>query len=272
MGDVARILYVHVPCAWNSLLAYTIAFGFAIASLWTRRARWDHLMVGAVEIGLVLNGLLLVQGMLFARPTWGIWWTWGDVRLVFSFLLFLLFAGVLALRAMVDDPARRGSWTAIATIVAFVDVPLVYFCVRWWRTLHQMQSTPGDDVGRAQAADADQRLRHPLPGLLVHRAAGRAGAAAPGSRRSTRAGTNPGGRPARRDLMRSSPSRQIEPTYRDEMQPEGVIIGGWNFVVAAYAVTAVVLAAYAWSVRSRLAKLESRTRPPLRKEGEPTDG
>jgi heme exporter protein C len=142
MGDVARILYVHVPCAWNSLLSYTLAFGFAIASLATRRARWDHLTVGAVEIGLVLNGLLLVQGMLFARPTWGIWWTWGDVRLVFSFLLFLLFAGVLALRAMVDDSARRGAWTAIATIVAFVDVPLVYFCVRWWRTLHQMQSTP----------------------------------------------------------------------------------------------------------------------------------
>ena len=139
MGDVARILYVHVPSAWNSLLTYTFAFAFAVASLWTRRAKWDHLMVGSIEIGLILNGLLLVQGMLFAKPTWGIWWTWGDVRLVFSFLLF---AGVLALRAFVDDPARRGAWTAIATIVAFVDVPLVYFCVRWWRTLHQMQSTP----------------------------------------------------------------------------------------------------------------------------------
>jgi heme exporter protein C len=142
MGDVARILYVHVPCAWNSMLAYTFAFGFAVASLWTRRARWDHLMTGAVEIGLVLNVLLLAQGMLFARPTWGIWWTWGDVRLVFSFLMFLLFAGVLALRAFVDDPERRGTWTAIATVAAYVDVPLVYYCVRWWRSLHQMQSTP----------------------------------------------------------------------------------------------------------------------------------
>ena len=79
MGDVARILYVHVPRAWNSLLAYTFAFVFAVASLWTRRAKWDHLMVGSIEIGLVLNALLLVQGMLFAKPTWGIWWTWGDV-------------------------------------------------------------------------------------------------------------------------------------------------------------------------------------------------
>ena len=142
MGDVARILYVHVPSAWNSLLCYTFAFGFAVASLWTRRPRWDHLMTGSVEIGLVLNALLLVQGMLFARPTWGIWWTWGDVRLVFSFLLFLLFAGVLALRAFVDDRERKRTWTAIATVAAFVDVPLVYYCVRWWRSLHQMQSTP----------------------------------------------------------------------------------------------------------------------------------
>jgi heme exporter protein C len=99
-------------------------------------------MTGAVEIGLVLNVLLLAQGMLFARPTWGIWWTWGDVRLVFSFLMFLLFAGVLALRAFVDDRERRSTWTAIATVAAYVDVPLVYFCVRWWRSLHQMQSTP----------------------------------------------------------------------------------------------------------------------------------
>ncbi|HVR27947.1 MAG TPA: cytochrome c biogenesis protein CcsA [Thermoanaerobaculia bacterium] len=142
MGDVVRIVYVHVPSAWISMLCYTFAFGFAIASLWTRRPRWDHLTTAAVEVGIVLNVLLLVQGMLFARPTWGIWWTWADVRLVFSFLMFLLFAGVLALRAFVDDPARRGTWTAIATITAFVDVPLVYYCVRWWRSLHQMQSTP----------------------------------------------------------------------------------------------------------------------------------
>ncbi|MDX1385173.1 MAG: cytochrome c biogenesis protein CcsA, partial [Thermoanaerobaculia bacterium] len=142
MGDVARLLYIHVPTAWNSLLFFTFGFGFAIASLWTGDEKWDDRTVGAVEVGVVLNGLLLIQGMIWAKPTWGIWWTWADVRLVFSFVMLLLFAGVLALRSFVEEPERRASWTAIATIVAWVDVPLVYYCVRWWRSLHQIQSTP----------------------------------------------------------------------------------------------------------------------------------
>jgi heme exporter protein C len=95
----------------------------------------------AVEVGIVLNALLLVQGSIWARATWGVWWDW-DVRLTTSLIMLLLFAGVLALRSFVHDAGRRATWTAIATIVAFVDVPLVYFCVRWWRSLHQIQSTP----------------------------------------------------------------------------------------------------------------------------------
>jgi heme exporter protein C len=142
MGDVQRMLYVHVPTAKNSLLIFFFAFCFAVANLWTGKKRLNDYMVGSVETGVVLNVLLLIQGMLWARPTWGIWWTWGDVRLVFSFLMLLLFAGVLALRSLVEDPIRRATWTSVATIIAFVDVPIVYFCVRWWRSLHQVQSSP----------------------------------------------------------------------------------------------------------------------------------
>ena len=141
MGDVGRLLYIHVPTAQNSLLIFFFGFCFAIAHLWSGRDKWNDRAVGAVEVGVVLNVLLLLQGMLWAKPTWGIWWTWGDVRLVFSFLMLLLFAGVLALRSLVDDPVRRATWTSIATIIAFADVPLVYYCVRWWRTLHQVQSS-----------------------------------------------------------------------------------------------------------------------------------
>lgn len=141
MGNVQRLLYVHVPTAWVALLAFTVAFGLAIASLWTGRRRVDALMVGAIETGVVLNALLLVQGMIWAKPTWGVWWDW-DVRLTTSLVMVLLFAGILALRSFVSDADRRASWSAIATIVAFVDVPLVYFCVRWWRSLHQVQSSP----------------------------------------------------------------------------------------------------------------------------------
>jgi heme exporter protein C len=123
------------------MLCYLFAFGFAIVSLWKHQPKWDALTVGAIEVGVVLNALLLIQGSIWARPTWGVWWDW-DVRLTTSLIMLLLFAGVLALRSFVQDPERRATWTEIATIVAFFDVPLVYFCVRWWRSLHQVQSTP----------------------------------------------------------------------------------------------------------------------------------
>ncbi len=141
MGEVQRIMYVHVPCAWVSMLCYTLAFVFAVVSLWSHKPRWDAILTAAVEVGLVLNALLLIQGSIWARATWGVWWDW-DVRLTTSLVMLLLFAGVLTLRAFAEEPARRATWTAIATIIAYVDVPLVYFCVRWWRSLHQVQSTP----------------------------------------------------------------------------------------------------------------------------------
>ena len=141
MGEVQRIMYVHVPSAWISLLSYTFAFGFAVASLWSHRPRWDAILTATIEVGLVLNALLLIQGSIWARAAWGVWWDW-DVRLTTSLVMLLLFAGVLTLRAFADDPAQRATWTAIATIIAYVDVPLVYFSVRWWRSLHQVQSTP----------------------------------------------------------------------------------------------------------------------------------
>ena len=141
MGDVQRIMYVHVPSAWNAMLIFLFAFVCAVVSLWTNRPRWDARMTAAIEVGCMLTVLLLLQGSIWGRATWGIWWDW-DVRLTTSLVMLLLFAGVLALRAFVDDADRRATWSAIATIIAFVDVPLVYFCVRWWRSIHQIQSSP----------------------------------------------------------------------------------------------------------------------------------
>ena len=141
MGEVQRIMYVHVPTAWSAMLVLTFAFGCALAFLVRGGWRWDSLMEAAIEGGVVLSVLLCIQGAIWAKPTWGVWWDW-DVRLTTSLIMLLLFAGVLALRSFVQDPERKATWTAIATLVAFVDVPLVYFCVRWWRSLHQVQSTP----------------------------------------------------------------------------------------------------------------------------------
>jgi heme exporter protein C len=141
MGDVYRIMYVHVPTAWNALLAFTTAFACALLFLWRHDFRWDARHEAAVEIGVVLSGLLCIQGAIWAKPTWGVYWDW-DPRLTTTAVMFFAFIGILALRRFVDDPVKRASWSAVATIIAYVDVPIVYFSVRWWNSLHQMQSSP----------------------------------------------------------------------------------------------------------------------------------
>jgi heme exporter protein C len=141
MGDVGRILYVHVPTAWAGLLCFSTAFIAAIGTLWSGRAGWDALVEAASEVGVVLTALLLFQGSMWARPTWGVFWTW-DPRLTTSAIMLVLFVGVLVVRRVVEVPERRMTLSAVAAIVAFVDVPIVYFAVKWFRTLHQDFSSP----------------------------------------------------------------------------------------------------------------------------------
>ncbi len=141
MGDVQRIMYVHVPTAWNAMLVLTFAFVCAVAFLLTNRWAWDHRLEASLEVGVVLAVLLCMQGSLWAKPTWGVWWDW-DPRLTTTAVLVFAFGGIIALRAFVDDPVKRAVWSAVACIVASADVPIVYFSVRWWNSLHQMQSTP----------------------------------------------------------------------------------------------------------------------------------
>ncbi len=141
MGDVYRIMYVHVPTAWNTMLAFTFAFFCALLFLWKADFSWDSRHEAAVEVGVVMSLLLCTQGSIWAKPTWGVWWDW-DPRLTTTAVMFFAFSAILALRRFVDDPVKRATWSAVATIVAYVDVPIVYFSVRWWNSLHQMQSSP----------------------------------------------------------------------------------------------------------------------------------
>lgn len=141
MGDVQRLMYVHVPTAWNSMLALTFAFICALMYLLTSRWEWDNRMEAAIEVGVVLSALLCMQGSIWAKPTWGVWWDW-DPRLTTTAVLVFAFAGIIALRHFVEDPSRRATWSSVATIIASADVPIVYFSVKWWNSLHQLQSTP----------------------------------------------------------------------------------------------------------------------------------
>jgi heme exporter protein C len=140
-GDVYRIIYVHVPTAWLAYLAFVVVFLGSIGWLWTRRPWFDALAVASAEIGVLFTGLFIVAGSIWAKPTWGVWWDW-DPRLTTTAVMVFAFGGILALRAFVDDPMKRAVWSAVACIVAFVDVPIVYFSVKWWNSLHQAQSTP----------------------------------------------------------------------------------------------------------------------------------
>jgi heme exporter protein C len=141
MGEVQRIMYVHVPTAWNALLALTFAFGSALMFLFRADWKWDSRLEAAIEVGVLLGFSLCMQGSIWAKPTWGVWWDW-DPRLTTTAVLVSAFLGIIALRKFVDDPVKRAVWSSVATIIAYVDVPIVYFSVRWWNSLHQMQSSP----------------------------------------------------------------------------------------------------------------------------------
>ncbi len=138
MGDSVRIMYVHVPSAWLAYLAFGVTALCSILYLWrrTRSLTLDRFAGASAEIGVLFTGLALITGMLWGRPTWGVFWTW-DARLTSTALLFLLFLGYLAIRRLPAPPEVRAKRAAIAGLIAFIDVPLVHLSVDWWRSLHQ---------------------------------------------------------------------------------------------------------------------------------------
>ena len=141
MGDLEKILYVHVPAAWTTFLAFFVVLVYSLLYIWKGREDDDLVAASAAEVGATFNGLTLMLGMIWGRPTWGVWWAW-DARLTSTLVLFLIFVGYLALRAFIEDPQRRAQWSAAVGILGAINVPIVYMSVRWWRTLHQMQSSP----------------------------------------------------------------------------------------------------------------------------------
>ncbi|MEY2431460.1 MAG: heme exporter protein [Acidimicrobiaceae bacterium] len=135
-GDAARLIYLHVPVA----IAMNIGFGLtALGSamwIWKKSRWWDTLAASAAEVGVVFTGLTLLTGMIWGRPTWGVYWTW-DARLTTFTLLFLMYLGYLVVRRLPADIEARNRRSAFVALLAFIDVPIVYFSVSWWRSLHQ---------------------------------------------------------------------------------------------------------------------------------------
>ena len=141
MGNLQKIMYVHVPAAWSAFIAFFVVFGYSIAYLWTGKSKHDLVAASAAEVGALMTALTLALGSIWGRPTWGVWWTW-DPRLTSTAVLLVVFVGYLALRSFTDDYDRRARWSAIVGILGFLNVPVVYLSVRWWRSIHQVQSSP----------------------------------------------------------------------------------------------------------------------------------
>ncbi len=138
-GDAQRLLYGHVAVAWLAFLAFAIVAVASVAYLWRRDPRWDSLAVAAAEVGVLFTTLTLATGSIWGRVIWNVWWTW-DPRLTTTLVLWFIYVAYLVLRMYIDNADARRRVAAIFGIVGFVDVPIVWFSVQWWRSLHPVQS------------------------------------------------------------------------------------------------------------------------------------
>jgi heme exporter protein C len=133
--EIQRIFYFHVGSAWTGGVAFLITFIANVAYLFRRNLKWDRVAVSSAEVGLAFCTVVLITGPIWAKPVWGVAWVW-DARLTTTAVLWLLYVSYLLLRSFLADPARRAVASAAFGIFAFLDVPLVYFSIRIWRTQH----------------------------------------------------------------------------------------------------------------------------------------
>jgi len=139
-GETVKIMFIHVPAAWTSMLAYACLGGASFVSLVFRHALADAAAKAVAPLGAAFTAIALITGSLWGRPMWGAWWVWGDARLVSVLVLLLLFVGYMALRASIDDEARGARAAEILALVGLINLPIVKFSVEWWNTLHQGES------------------------------------------------------------------------------------------------------------------------------------
>jgi heme exporter protein C len=134
-GMIFKIIFFHVPAAITALIGATVALVASILFLATRNFKYDALAVAVTEVGLAFLAANLITGSIWGRVIWGIWWTW-DARLTSALVCWLLYAGYLMLRRAIEEPTQRATFAAVFSIFAFIDVPIVVFSIKWWRTQH----------------------------------------------------------------------------------------------------------------------------------------
>jgi heme exporter protein C len=153
MGDVQRIFYYHVPSAWTAFLLFLINFVASLVYLIKRNTKADIVALVSAEVGVVFCSVVLVTGPIWARPVWGIWWTW-DMRLTLTLVLWLIYVSYLVLRHF-SSGSQTPLIAAVLAIFGALDVPLVYFSIWYFRTQH-----PSPVIGRG--GELDPRMAHVL--------------------------------------------------------------------------------------------------------------
>ena len=135
MGVVQKIFYFHLPLALLSFLAFFIVFVSSIIYLYNRDNRWDIWAHSAAEVGVIFCSLVLITGPVWARPIWNTWWTW-DPRLTTTLILWFMYVAYLMLRKLLGYGSQTSNIAAVFGIISFINVPITFFAVRMWRTIH----------------------------------------------------------------------------------------------------------------------------------------
>ena len=142
MADSVRMIFVHVPSAILTYVAFSVTAVGSVMWLWKRSVWWDIVAHSSAEIGVIFCGLTLITGSIWGRPTWNTYWEWGDVRLVTTLILFVMMIGYLAVRSMGGDESAVATRAAVVGVIAAINIPIINRSVEWWadRTLHQQSS------------------------------------------------------------------------------------------------------------------------------------
>jgi heme exporter protein C len=141
MGVVQRIFYFHVSSAWTSLLSFFFVFVGGVLYLLKKDVKYDHFAHAAAELGILFCTIVLITGPIWAKPVWNVWWTW-DPRLTSTFILWLIFVAYLILRSSLKHHPSIRTIASVYGIIGFVDVPIVYLSIYWWRTIHPRVISP----------------------------------------------------------------------------------------------------------------------------------
>ncbi len=153
LGVSQRIFYFHVPLGWLGMVSIVIVAFASIMHLVTGRERWDSLAHATAEVGLIAATLIIVTGSIWAKPVWGVWWTW-DAKLTTTLILWFIYVGYLMVKAYAPAGSQGRRFASVVALIGAIDAPIIYFATVWWRTAH-----PELNIGPlAESGGLDSRM------------------------------------------------------------------------------------------------------------------